>query len=63
MKNMNGTFNKEGLMENTVEINVTTQRSESGLMNRTLYWVNTRELIENSVQDCLPYILKFHGPC
>ena len=20
-------------------------------------------LIENSVQDCLPYILKLHGPC
>jgi len=32
-------------------------------MSRTLYRVTQENLIENSVQDCLSYILKPHGLC
>jgi len=30
-------------------------------MSRTLYMVTQENLIENSVQDCLSYILKLHS--
>ena len=32
-------------------------------MKRTLYWIKQKNSIENSVQDCLSYILIPNGPC
>ena len=36
-----------------------------GLVNKKdpVLELTQENLIENSVQDCLPYILKSHGPC
>ena len=40
-----------------------TQVLKMGPVNEPCIGLTQGNLIENSVQDCLPYILKPHGPC
>ena len=40
-----------------------TQALRVGQVNESCIGLTQENSIENSVQDCLPYILKLHGPC
>jgi len=40
-----------------------TQDLRAGQANELCIGLTQENLIENSVQDCLSYILNYHGPC
>jgi len=46
-----------------VRLLLQTQVFSIGQVNELYIGLTQENSIENSVQDCLPYILKLHGPC